>query len=131
MENNRTVYVESVDNYPALKMVWKSEVDKADLAPAFQAIKKTLNASEQHLYVIVDLRDDPEFPIVDTVVEALRGPFRHRKLAEWLVCDANYSARWIGSLLSRSSGRDNIRWFNTMDDICAYLETVVEIAETR
>jgi hypothetical protein len=55
---------------------------------------------------------------------ALRGPFRHPRLAEWLVYGTNTSARRIGDLLTKASRRNNIRWFDTEDEVLGYLDAV-------
>ena len=121
--NLRTIHVEQF-NHQAMKLTWQYEINKADLHPAFHELTMALTHSSDPMYIIVDLSQDPQLPVLDTMMEALRGPFRHPKLAEWLVLGSNRSARWIADLLIRTASRNNIRWFNTMDEITAYLSAV-------
>ncbi len=122
--STRTVEVVPVAGYPALRMFWQHHIERADLQPAFQQITAALQQSTCPLYVIVDLSHDPQFPIVDTMMGALRGPFRHPQLAEWLVCGSNSSARMIGSLLTKATRRNNIRWFADEAEALAYLDKI-------
>ncbi|MGQ9910554.1 MAG: hypothetical protein ACUVS2_17135 [Candidatus Flexifilum sp.] len=104
-----------------LIMIWQREVDRADVTAAFRDLMARLDQATQSLYVIVDLRADPRFPLLETFRGALNGPFRHPMLAEWLVVGANSVARSIGSTLVSISGRDNIRWFTTVEEALVYL----------
>ena len=119
-----SVDVVTLPGYPALKMIWQKQINKTDMKPAFHQITEALRRSRSPMYVVVDLRQDPQLPIAETMMEALRGPFRHPQLAEWLVFGANRSARTIGAILIRASKRNNIRWFDTEDEVLAYLNAV-------
>lgn len=122
-ENTTTVEVTQVVGYPAVRMTWQHMVKIDDLQPAFQQVTKALNVSSERMYVIVDLRSDPNFPIVDTVMGALRGPFRNPNLEEWLVICGNRAARMIGNMLTKATRRENIRWFDTIESAMTYLDT--------
>lgn len=123
-ESISSVEVTCLDEYPALKMSWQHKVNKSDLSPAFQKITQCLHQSNQPLYIIVDLSEDPQFPIVDTMMGALRGPFRHPRLAEWLVVGSNRAGKTIGDLLIKTTQRNNIRWFDSEAEALAYLESL-------
>ena len=120
----RTVEVESIEGYPVLRMNWQHRIDPKDLQPVFQQITDRLNKTKTPLYVMIDLSNDPQFPIVDTMMSALRGPFRHPQMAEWLVFGSNRSARMIGSLLTKATRRENIRWFNSEEEALSHLEQI-------
>ena len=119
-----TVHVKPITGYPALKMIWQHRVKEADVQPAFQDIMTALQEASSSLYVVVDLSKDPMFPLVETVYQALRGPFRNPKLAEWLVFSSNGAARTIGETLSKTARRNNIRWFDDEDEALAYLDAI-------
>lgn len=121
-ESQPSVAVEVVSPYPAIRMIWQHRVDKADLGQAFKTITEMLDASETPLYIMVDLRANPNFPLTETISGALFGPFRHSMLAEWLVIGASSVARSIGGILSNATGRSNIHWFKTEAEALAYLE---------
>ena len=120
-DNYPTVMVEPYIIEYVLKMTWQHHIERNDLAPAFQKITHALQKTQHPIRIVVDLSNDPQFPIADTLMEALRGPFRHPKLAEWLVFGTNRSARWIAELLSKSTQRSNIRWFDNEDEVVNYL----------
>lgn len=116
-----SITVEELPGYPAISMSWEREIDTGDLKPAFHQVVAFLQQSAIPVYVIVDLHHNPRLPLVATMSEALRGAFRHPRLAEWLIIGTNAEARWIASMLSRVTRRNNILWFDSRDAILAYL----------
>lgn len=122
-----SIHVSEIELYPAIRMNWEHVIHKEDLQPAFKAVVDLLDASESSLYILVDLSKAPDFPMVETTLEALRGPFRHPCVAEWLVIDAKRPARMIGDLLMRSSGRKNIRWFKREEQALNYMAKAVKV----
>jgi hypothetical protein len=122
MENgNRTVWVETLTDLPAVKMIWKRQVHSPDVSAAFQEIDKCLTRSKEPQYVIVDITSNPNFPIFETVIHCAVGPFRNPMLHEWLIVGENAGAKRIENLLSRMTGRSNVRWFNCEEQAIAYL----------
>lgn len=121
MEENPTVWSERLQDVPAIKMVWMGEVEVADLRDAFNDISAYLDDTEEPLPVIVDITRNPRFPIVETVLHALAGPFRHAMLSEWLVIGNSPAARKIEDLLARVTSRSNVRWFDTEEEAVAYI----------
>lgn len=116
-----TVPVTTVEGHHALLMRWGSAPEKRDVRDAFKTMTESLNASSVPLRVIVDVSSDPRFPLSETISGAFWGPFRNRMLTEWLVVGASGMAHTIGRALIGMSRRDNIRWFDTMDDAMSYL----------
>ena len=129
IETAKTVAIKPFVGYPALWMTWQQEVNSDDIEVVFKQAAEMLNESDTSLYIIVDLRNNPQLPIVDTFMAALRGPFRSPRLREWLVIDTNSSARWIESLLKKASRRENIRWFNTEEKMLSYLDSMTDNSE--
>lgn len=117
-----TITVEPVPDEPAILMSWEHNVTAQDIRNAFQQINILLNTSATPQYVIVDLLNDPRLPIMETVVSALSGPFRNRRLIEWLVIGSNSTGRSIDDMLSRVTGRPNVRWFDSHDEVAVYLD---------
>ncbi len=117
-----TVRIESVEGYPAMVMLWEHTVRTADVQAAFKDITARLEAADEPTYVLVDLLKDPQFPLIDTITGALWGPFRHPTLKEWLVIGTNTLARVIARSLSNATRRNNIRWFNSYDEVYAYIQ---------
>ncbi len=121
-----TVDVQPLPNYPALKMTWQQQVAPADVVAAFQAITTALNASDQPMFVIVDLLSNPQFPLVTTIHEALT-PYRHPHLQEWLVVGSNWMAQAVEGALSKITKQKNVRWFSSEADAVDYLQTAIQI----
>ena len=115
-----TVSVEAIEGYPALKMMWQHDVVEADVAPAFAKISAALDATKRPLYVVVDLRSNPRFPILTTVQEALT-PYRDPMLKEWLIVGSNWMAKAIESTLADITRHKNVRWFKTESEALAHL----------
>jgi hypothetical protein len=117
-----TVWADRLEGLPAIKMVWTARPNVQDIRKAFSDITAHLSYDEQSLYVVVDISSNPRFPLFDTVIHCLTGPFKHENLREWLVVGDSPAARQIESLLSRVTGRSNIRWFGTEAQAMAYLD---------
>ncbi len=117
-----TVYIESVEGYPAMVMRWEHAIHSRDVSVAFRDINERLDAADEPMYVLVDLLENPQFPLLDTIAGALWGPFRHPTLNEWLVIGTNTLARVIARSLSNATRRNNIRWFSSYEEVYAYMD---------
>ena len=115
-----TVDVQPVAGYSALKMTWQHKVRDEDVVIAFRKISDTLANSDNPIYIIVDLLNDPQFPILTTVHEAIT-PYRHAKLEAWLVIGSNWMAKTIEGALAKITRHKNVYWFRSEDDVLAYL----------
>lgn len=100
---------------------WAQAVHSEDVQTAFRELNSLLDTAESPLYVFVDLRERPNFPLADTLRGALEGPFRHPMLKEWLVIGSNPMAHTIGRILTSITRRNNIKWFNTEEKAIEYL----------
>jgi hypothetical protein len=105
----------------ALLMTWEHDVNKDDVAPAFEQITEFLNVAPDTCYVIVDLLENPRFPIVETMRRALSGPYNHPKMGAWLVVGSNQLARQIENFLSTVTGKEKVNWFDTIEDAMTHL----------
>jgi hypothetical protein len=112
-------------NLPAATLWWAHAVRREDVAEAFRDLNNILNAVSEPIYVFVDLRERPNFPLADTLRGALDGPFKHPMLKEWLVIGSSPTAHTIGRILSSIARRNNIKWFNTQDEATDYLQSMV------
>lgn len=128
MNPPRTVTVEPLSAENVLRMTWQKWVTEEDVYAAFKIITTALVESQNDLFVIVDLRNNPNFPLNATVTGALYGPYRNPRLKEWLIIGSNSTARLIARLLNSISRRDNIHWFNSEDEALAYLATLQQTA---
>jgi hypothetical protein len=121
-----TLILQPLDGYTnVLEMILERQVALVDERPAFQKIIAALEQSDDSLYIVIDLSHNPRMPMNETIMEAFLGPYRHPRLDEWLVVRPNIGARKIAQTLTRLLRRDNIHWFDTYDDVLAYLDTVV------
>jgi hypothetical protein len=119
-----TVDVQPIKYLPALKMIWQHKVVDKDVITAFESITTALNNSKDPLYVVVDLLNNPNFPLMVTIQNALE-PYRHPQLQEWLIVGSNWMARTIEGTLSKITRHKNVRWFDTEDDALNYLKSVL------
>ena len=118
-----TVYVESIEGYNALRMVWQHQVDRRDVQTAFQSIASRLAGAPVPTCVIVNIQDDPNFPLRETIFGAL-GPYRNRNLSEWLIVGENRFAHLIERTLSSITGRTNVFWFERESQALAHMDEV-------
>jgi len=113
-----------IPDLPAAVLWWAHDVKQEDVLPAFRHLDTLISMSEKPLYVIVDLREKPTFPLTDTLRGALDGPFRNPNLAEWLVVGSTPLAQTIGRTLSAITRRNNIRWYKTQEEAVEFLRGV-------
>lgn len=122
MENQPTVRIEPIEGYPgARRLFWETHVQEVDVKPAFEALTAILEKAEAPVHVLVDLTRDPNIPLGITTMETLTGPFRHKKMGEWLVIGTNWRARMIADVITKVGLRQNIHWFDSEADALAYL----------
>ncbi|MBK8134904.1 MAG: hypothetical protein KA401_03890 [Anaerolineae bacterium] len=114
---------------PAAVLWWAHDVQRADVMPAFRHLDTLISMSATPLYVLVDLREKPTFPLTDTLRGALDGPFRNPNLAEWLVVGSTPLAQTIGRTLSAITRRNNIRWFKTLEAAMEFLSAAAHGAK--
>ncbi|MEQ9030774.1 MAG: hypothetical protein RLP44_18820, partial [Aggregatilineales bacterium] len=92
---------------------------------AYESLTDKIQSTDAPIYVIVDIRADPAFPLQVTINNSLRIS-RQQNFNQWLVVGSNRSARMISSVLN-SMGTAKILWFDTVDDALdsvAYAESV-------
>ena len=117
---SETVHIELLPESNILIMTWEHRATPEDVRAAFAEMLTYLNAAVAPMDVIVDLRQNPVFPIVETIGGALYGPFRHAMLGDWVVVGASVVARSIGRTLESLSRRHNIRWFDRYEEAVAF-----------
>ncbi len=115
MSTNSTVSIERIDGCNALRMTWQHQVVEPDVRYAFREIVDALEETDEHLYVVVDLLSNPEFPMRVTVVEALPA-YRHPMLRQWLIVGSNRLAHMVEAVLSGATRRKNVLWFASERD---------------
>jgi hypothetical protein len=125
MEASPTVIIEHQEHTDIIHMTWRRRVMSADVYTAFTTINDILEASDHPLYVIVDIRSNPNFPLTATIDGALSGPYRNPKLKEWLILGSNPVARIVERTLRTMAQRRNVVWFSTEAEIEAYLAKAI------
>ncbi len=105
----------------AVKMVWMKYPSREDVSLAFKQVSTLLTESPQPMYVIVDIRCDPRFPVTATLTGALFGPQSNKNLRGWLVVGTSVTARFIDRTLSGATGRSLVNWFDDDIQVEAYL----------
>jgi len=124
----KTVIVELIAGCNALRMTWQRQVDAWDVHTAFRQMVDFMDQAVSTVHVIVDVRQDPLFPVSAVVSEVLTGPARHPRMGNWLVIGSNRLAELIGKILVSITGRKNIYWFKTEPEALAYLDTIADKA---
>lgn len=122
---NKTVSATPVEGFPAWLLAWEQRVEKEDVGPAFRQLTRALDDSNDPLWIIVDLRKNPSLPLHETISSTLWGPSRHDKLRGWLVIGSNSTAQLIGRTLSKITGRFNIEWFETIDQVYDHMQKII------
>lgn len=125
-----TITVEKHAVYPVIMMTWARKIDKADVINSFQEINTILDESNVQLWVVVDLVANPIFPMLETISNAMRGPYQHPKLEKWLVINGNPMAKTIERVLSHTTGIRKVEWFDTGEDVWAYVEDILDTRDT-
>lgn len=112
-----TVQVGQSTSHPNIVLMkWQQDVETGDVADAFEQINTLLDESATPLYIMVDILSKPKFPMSETIMGAMRGPYRHENLTAWLVVGDNRMARMIEKVLASVTRRKNVEWFESMAD---------------
>ena len=106
---------------PIIKMTWDQHVINQDVYAAFQQINNLLNASPTTMFVMVDIRTNPSFPITATLDGALNGPYRNSQLKDWLIVGINPIAQMLEKIMASATGRRNVRWFENEQEALAFV----------
>ncbi len=114
MDTPRPVHISTLDAVGNLLMVWPRTIDKGSIANAFRSIKGFLDLSNQPMYIVVDLRNDPKFIMSETILNAVKI-HHHPALAAWLVVGANARAHLIGQAIITATQQTKIFWFDTIE----------------
>jgi len=126
-----TVEVTCLEGSNTLRMRWQHHVLPHDVAHAFQQITDRLDVSDASLYVVADLTSNPRIPLKETISALLAGPYRHPRLAEWLIVGSNLEARSVANALFAITRRSNVRWFDTERDALDYLYVVTNAQNSQ
>ncbi|MBZ0298134.1 MAG: hypothetical protein K8J31_00225 [Anaerolineae bacterium] len=119
-----TVQVEYLPTYNALKMTWRSPIDRADIQKALSVLMSALETMNEPTYVVVELTGDIRIPVGLTVSETLLLPYQHPMLAELLVYGASAPTRAIGRTLSLLTGHEHVRGFESEAAVFHHLNTL-------
>jgi hypothetical protein len=122
VQNSQTIRVERLESLPAILMAWSAHPRKDDIHLAYQDIMSYLQASEQALFVVIDLRFNVTMHLSETVSGALNGLYQHPKLVAWLVIGGHQTARTIANIIRRITNQDRFLWFKDEAELCAYLK---------
>ncbi len=110
-------------------MIWTKYPAREEVMLAFKQVNEILNASVLPMFVIVDIRSDPKFPVTATLSGALFGPQSNKKLRGWLVIGTSVTARFIDRTLVGATGRSLVDWFDDDAQVDAFLaQTPAEFA---
>jgi hypothetical protein len=123
-----TVSVEAINGYPALMMKWEQKASKEDIKRAYRLISEALEAASSPIYIVVDLRNNIQMPLKETVSGAFFGPYNHPKLATWLVIGGHQMARIVANSLNQMTREQRVEWFDTEADVYNRLKSLAAAA---
>jgi len=121
MSRTNTVVVKSI-NQIAILMQWEATINPSDIMAAYTEIQRILEQATNPIYVVVDLTQNPQMPMRETLTGALFGPYGHPMLAQWLVAGQHNIGLMVARLLERTTGKKQVTWFNTIDDALKFVE---------
>ena len=104
-----------------LLMKWQHDIKPSDVRLAFETISDALRTTSSPIYVVVDLTQNPRFPLSETMFSAL-DCYHHPNLEAWLILGGGKAARAIEGFLSSMTGKQNVYWFETMADVLKRLQ---------
>ena len=84
-----------------------------------------LREADEPQYIVIDVRNNPNIPLVETVNAVLAGPWKHPKFAEWLVIGDNWNVRLVERMLCRIDSEQQVQWFTDDGEVLAYLDLVL------
>lgn len=122
MNPSQTVSVEPLESCPALLMVWQTHADSQDVRLAFQKLLSLLENSPKPLYLFVDLRQNVNMPLSETISNALLGAYTHPNLLACLVFGGHSRAKIVASIIQRISHEHKILWFSSETEAYAFLQ---------
>jgi hypothetical protein len=120
-----TVSVQPVKDYPALIMTWQKFAHPKDIRQAYRTISEALDVATSPIYVIVDLRDNMQMPLKETVTGAVFGPYNHRNLAAWFVIGTHQIARAVAGSLSQITRQHRVEWFDTEEQVYELMQELI------
>ena len=124
--DEKTVRVEVIEGFSALKMIWDTRPLERDVARAFVEITRYLDKVDETVNVIVDITSAPKFPITTTYSGVMSGPFNHSKMGKWLVVGSNIGAQIIAKMMNAVGSGGEIIWFENEE---AAMAALAELAE--
>lgn len=116
--NKATVSIEFSGD--VAKMTWEARPTVQDVMAAFETLESHLQQRTAPLHVIVDIRSNPEFPLMATARMAV-PLYRSDMLAAWLIIGRNTAARAIESVLAQLTRRHNVYWFKDEAEALAFI----------
>jgi hypothetical protein len=128
-QNNSTVILERMNGLPAVRVTLEREVASHDVSNAFKLLSTWVAEYPDGLYVVVDLRENPNFPLAANINGTLFGPHRTPNLREWLVIGSHQTARLTERALAAVTGFSNVRWFKNDVEAIAYLNQQAGVPE--
>ena len=106
-------------------MRWNKVIRHGDVERAYKTIQKILDQSGTPQFVIVDLTKNPKMPMTETLLGALRGPYAHPMLNQWLVIGQHRGGQIVAQILSQTTRKRHVVWFNSVDKAERHLEEAI------
>lgn len=121
------IIVSPLDDLPAIALLMTGKVNGFDLQEALIDVLIRLEHTQQPLYIIFNMNSaSHEVPLSEFVREALRGPYKHPMLAEWLMIGGSMSMSMAMITLTKITQRENYRWFDSHEEALAYIRTQLD-----
>ena len=116
-----TVSLRQLEGRHVVETIWSQNIDPDDVRDTMCTINTLLDKTSLPLHVIIDIRQNPDFPLWSTIKETMFGPFRHPNMGHWLVIGSNKTAKFIAYILTEVSNRASIVWFDDEASLWQYV----------
>lgn len=117
-----TITVQPLSAHPHhVLMTWEQHILINDVREAFRSILQMLNEADHPVFVVVDIRSNPRFPVTQTIAEAIE-PYRHERAIGWLIVGHNLLARSIERVLAAITQRHVVTWFADLESAINHIE---------
>ncbi len=104
-----------------ISMTWPKYVTPEQVTQAFTEVGQHLSAAQHPMFIVVDIRNNPKFPVPTTLTGALSSAYRSKNLREWLIIGSSTTARFLDRTLATLTGLSLVRWFTDESAVAAYV----------
>lgn len=126
MMHETTITVKQEATLPVIRMHWHRMINIGDVQVAFRLVRDMLDRADGVTHVVIDMMDNPRFPLLTTLNCLISGPFHHAQMGEWLILGSSSQARLFAKTLGDMKANATIRYFATEAQVTAHMEHLAQ-----